>query len=79
MNQHKKNWGIFFVLLWILALAIPVLGFGQESNQPAPTAPGTAAPVAPAETPPPLIVPSPPNAATLAPQAKLDKGDTHGC
>jgi len=75
VNQQKKNWGIFFVLLWVLALAIPALGFGQESNQPAATPPGTAAPVAPAETPPPPTVPSAPGAAAPAPQAKLDKGD----
>ena len=75
MNQQKINWGIFFVLLWVLALTIPALTFSQESNQPAPTPPGTAAPAAPAETPPPPAVPSAPSAAAPAPQAKLDKGD----
>ena len=75
MNQRKINWGIFFVLLWVLALTIPALTFSQESNQPAPTPPGTAAPAAPAETPPSPAVPSAPSAAAPAPQAKLDKGD----
>jgi Amt family ammonium transporter len=70
VNQQQKNWGLFFVLLWILGLTIPALTFSQESNQPATTQPGTA-PAAPAETP----VPSAPSAAAPAPPAKLDKGD----
>lgn len=68
MNQ-KKNGGFFLALLWVLAFTIPSLAFSQESNQPATTPPGLAAPVAPA--PP----PSAPSAAVSAPQAKLDKGD----
>ena len=74
MNQQQKNWGIFFVLLWILGLTIPALTFSQESNQPATTQPGTAL-AAPAETPAPPAVPSAPSAAAPAPPAKLDKGD----
>ena len=73
MNQQKKNWGIFFVLLWVLVLTIPALTFSQESNQPATTTPGSA-PAAPAETPLPPAVTSAPSVAAPVPQAKLDKG-----
>src|SRR6266566_3271728 len=60
--------------MWVLALTIPALTFGQESNQLTTTAPGSA-PAATAETPPPPAVPPAPSAAAPAPQAKLDKGD----
>jgi ammonium transporter, Amt family len=75
VNQQEKNWGFFFALLWVLAFTIPSLAFSQESNQPATTPPGPAAPVAPVEAPPGSAMPSAPSAPGPAPQAKLDKGD----
>jgi ammonium transporter, Amt family len=71
VNQQKRSWGMVFILVWVLALTIPALTFGQEPNQPAAPESAPAAPTA--EKP---SVAAPPTADTApAPAAKLDKGD----
>lgn len=71
MNQARINWRVFCLVLAVLALTIPALTFGQESNQPAATQPGSA-PAAAVEVPAPATEPAAPSAPA---PAKIDKGD----
>lgn len=74
MKEQKKNWGIFFVLVWIMAMVIPSLTFGQASDQSTITPSASGAAMAP-ETPPSSATPPTPATPASAPQPKIDKGD----
>lgn len=74
MKEQKKNWGIFFVLVWIMAMVIPSLTFGQASDQSTTTPSASGAAMAP-ETPPSSATPPTPATPASAPQPKIDKGD----
>jgi Amt family ammonium transporter len=74
VKEQKKNWGIFFVLVWIMAMVIPSLTFGQASDQSTITPSASGAAMAP-ETPPSSATPPTPATPASAPQPKIDKGD----
>jgi Amt family ammonium transporter len=74
VKEQKKNWGIFFVLVWIMAMVIPSLTFGQASDQSTTTPSASGAAMAP-ETPPSSATPPTPATPASAPQPKIDKGD----
>lgn len=74
MKEQKKNWGIFFVLVWIMAMVIPSLTFGQASDQSTTTPSASGAAMAP-ETPPSSATPPTPATPASASQPKIDKGD----
>jgi Amt family ammonium transporter len=74
VKEQKKNWGIFFVLVWIMAMVIPSLTFGQASDQSTITPSASGAAMAP-ETPPSSATPPTPATPASASQPKIDKGD----
>jgi Amt family ammonium transporter len=74
VKEQKKNWGIFFVLVWIMAMVIPSLTFGQASDQSTTTPSASGAAMAP-ETPPSSATPPTPATPASASQPKIDKGD----